>query len=200
MTKRVCWGVVILGFVVVVAVVCYSLSLKEGNALSRLGSVASAAATVSGFLALAVLVFYTLETQRLRIATEEQLRAQCRFQEDNVKLGLFDKAFQVYVALRQFLNSLSELGKTLDATQVLRDTNQAQFLFKPDVEQFVQEVYKKASCLQSRKEGERRASDLGMPPPPKVDEESPGCSQKLPRLRAISSSRIWCSTGEAHAS
>jgi hypothetical protein len=32
---------------------------------------------------------------------------------------------------------LSELGKTLDAAQLLRDTNQAEFLFKPDIEAFL---------------------------------------------------------------
>lgn len=76
-------------------------------------------------------------TYRLRIASEKQLQSQHRVQEDQVKLSLFDKRFLVYLALRQILNKLSDLGKTLDAAQLLRDTNQAQFLFKPDIEEFL---------------------------------------------------------------
>ena len=157
MKNRTVWLVSLVGLLLMAAVVSYGLLLNSDNAVSRLNAAASAAVAVGGFLAFVVLVFYTAETYRLRIAAEKQLDSQHRVQEDQVKLSLFDKRFFVYVSLRQFLNRLSELGTTLDAAQLLQDTNQAEFLFKPEIEEFLKQVYRRAHKLQSLKQQEAHA-------------------------------------------
>ena len=79
---------------------------------------------------------------------------QAHLQRQQLRQNLFDKRFGVYLALSQFLNTLSELGKSLDAAQLLQSTNQAEFLFNPEVEEFLKEVYRRAHKLQSLKERE----------------------------------------------
>jgi hypothetical protein len=111
---------------------------------------------------------------------------QVRLQRQQLRHDLYGKRFDVYLSLRQFLNTLSELGKTVDATKLLRDTNQAEFLFKPDIEEFLQEVYKKASRWQSFKEKEERASKLGTIPLPddlaKAESEHSWLISEAPKL------------------
>lgn len=155
----------VVGFLLMVAVVWYGLSLTSDNDVSKFSGAASGAAAVGGFLAFFVLVIYTAETSKLRKAT--------------VELGLFDKRFRVYFALRQFLNTLSQ-----PATQLLLDTNQAQFLFKPDIEEFLLEVYKKAVHVQSHKEQEEHALKQGvvMPLPDNVAAESLWLSTEAHKL------------------
>jgi len=93
-------------------------------------------------------------------------------QRQQLRHNLFPKQFDVYLSLRRFLNRLPDLGKTLDAAQLLQDTNQAEFLFKrgflfrkPDIAEFLQEVSKKARHYQSHKEQEERVLRQGMVPP-----------------------------------
>jgi hypothetical protein len=83
---------------------------------------------------------------------------QARLQRQQLRQNLFAKRFGVYLALRQFLNTLSELGKTLDAACLLQNTKQAEFLFEPEIEEFLKEVFRRANKLQSIKEQEARAA------------------------------------------
>jgi hypothetical protein len=178
MINRTVLLVLIVGLLVMAAVVFYGLSLSDDDVVSRFNAAASAATAVGGFLAFVVLVIYTVQTYRLRIATE-------KVQEDQVKLNLFDKRFLVYVSLHRFLNSLYELGKTHQATKLLQDTNQAKFLFKPDIEEFLLDVYRKASHLESFNEQEARASSRGMQPrlePDNVRQDHDWLISEAPKL------------------
>ena len=92
-----------VGLALVAAVVWYVLSLHDrAAAIGKVSAAASAAAAVGGLLAFVVLVVYTAETQRLRIAAERQLESQHQVQVDQVKLSLFDKRFLVYLTLQRF--------------------------------------------------------------------------------------------------
>jgi len=83
-------------------------------------------------------------------------------QRQQLRHNLYAKRLDVYLSLRRFLNNLPELGKTRYAIELPQDTNQAQFLFKPEIEEFLNEVYKRAHHLQSFHEQEARAERRGM--------------------------------------
>jgi hypothetical protein len=83
---------------------------------------------------------------------------QACLQRQQLRQNLFAKRFGVYLALRHFLNTSTELGKTIDAAGLLQDTNQAEFLFDPEIGEFLKEVYRRAHKLQSLKEQEARAA------------------------------------------
>ena len=75
---------------------------------------------------------------------------QSKLQSRQLKQAMFEKRFTVYLAVRRFLG---EITKTLqvelaDASTLMRETNQAEFLFKPEIPAFIEdEIYKKAIRL-----------------------------------------------------
>jgi hypothetical protein len=66
-------GIIVIALLVVVAVCGYGQSLTNETVIQRFSAIATAVAAAGGFFAFVTLVFYTIETRRLRKATEEQL-------------------------------------------------------------------------------------------------------------------------------
>jgi hypothetical protein len=64
---------IVLVSLLLLGVWLYGQSLTDGLSIQRFGANATAIAAIAGFLASVCLVLYTLDTRRLRKATEEQL-------------------------------------------------------------------------------------------------------------------------------
>ena len=66
-----------------------------------------------------------------------------------LKHELFERRFQVYEAFRRFLGGIMAEGKTsnMECLTMLRETNQAEFLFRPDIPQYLLSAYQKGLDL-----------------------------------------------------
>lgn len=76
---------------------------------------------------------------------------QSRLSRRQLKQAIFEKRFAVYLTVRDFIGRVC---KTLDVKlqecfTFQYDTNQAEFLFEPPVQTFINEVYRKATELHS---------------------------------------------------
>jgi hypothetical protein len=72
---------------------------------------------------------------------------QARLQRRQLDLNLYQKRLDVYLAVRGFLSSFAIEGKTdLDKNLMLiRNTKEAEFLFRPEIPALIDEIYKKAT-------------------------------------------------------
>jgi len=86
--------------------------------------------------AFAVLLFYiTRDLARLG-------RFQSQLQKQSLKIALFQKRLDTFLALMGFLaNGATE---RTNASQLLRGTNTADFLFGPEIETFIKKAYSHA--------------------------------------------------------
>ena len=88
---------------------------------------------------------------------------QGHLQKQQLKQNLYQKRLDVYLSLRKFLsdiavNDSTDLGKSF---QLLRDTKEAEFLFRPEISTFVDEVYRKAIRFRSLTEKETVLRQVG---------------------------------------
>jgi hypothetical protein len=75
---------------------------------------------------------------------------QYRLQEYRVRLDLYDRRIVIYEAIMQFLSGVSQKGTASneELISLLRDTRQAKFLFKGEIERHINSIYDKALNLQ----------------------------------------------------
>jgi hypothetical protein len=76
---------------------------------------------------------------------------QQRTNELRLKHELFERRYKVYDSLMAFLGRTLQEGKpsTESSFTFLRETNQAQFLFGPEIPDYLESVYKKGNALRS---------------------------------------------------
>jgi hypothetical protein len=97
-----------------------------------------------------------------------------------LKHELFELRFQVYEAFRSFLGGIMHEGKTSHAAclTMLRETNQAEFLFGPDVPKYLLSAYHKGLDLV---ESHRKLD--GIPRLPVGDERSRVAHENAEQLK-----------------
>jgi hypothetical protein len=87
---------------------------------------------------------------------------QGRLQKQQLKQNLYARRVEVYFSLRKFLSDISIGNRPLDLNQcmeLLRETKEAEFLFGPEIESLIGEIYRKATHLRTLNQlhGDRQA-------------------------------------------
>jgi hypothetical protein len=97
---------------------------------------------------------------------------QSRLQRINLRHNLFEKRFQVYDSIGTFVFKVVSVStvENVDLQEFTKQVRAAEFLFKPNIVAFMDEVYKKALHLQEMlgKQADLRKRSLELPGPEQV--------------------------------
>jgi hypothetical protein len=102
----------------------------------------------------AVTLFFSIATLFLSIAVVVIAWQQWRVAESKLRLDLFDRRYKVYDATRKFLSVIIREARftNSDLFEFNAGTSDAQFLFKPDVAEYLAEIRRQALHLRTTRE------------------------------------------------
>jgi hypothetical protein len=99
-------------------------------------------------------LFFSIVTLFLSIAVAIIAALQWRVADNKLRLDLFDRRYKVYDATRKFLSVIIREGTFTnpDLFEFNAGTSDAQFLFKPDVAEYLAEIRKRALHLRTTRQ------------------------------------------------
>jgi hypothetical protein len=120
------------------------------------------AATIA--IAVATVVTAAFAGLQLRVYRQQLAvyRQQAGLSRRNLKVALYEKRLAIYQALMKFLASVRDEGnaKNTNLYQLLEETSEVDFLFPPEIRQYLREAYVKGLGL---KISRRKLSGEGLP-------------------------------------
>ena len=110
--------------------VYFTFTNPSGNWIQALSAIA---APIAAFIAIGVAAW------------------QGHLQRQNLKQNLFQQRHAVYLEVRHFLSDYAIKGKTdlNSGIRLLQNTKESEWLFGPEIDSLIQEIYNKASMLRS---------------------------------------------------
>lgn len=145
----------------------YNLSPVESGLTA--GQVISIVAIVAAMVTAIGSAWWQSKLQR------RQLQHSINLQGEQLKHSMYEKRFEVYLGVRKFIGTIVvNLQPDIpDAQLLLRETQQAEWLFRPEIKQFIEnELYKKAIKLRTL----NRLYEANTITQPQIDEMNDLCT------------------------